>query len=159
MSEKQKSPFPMYRGKPLVRSGDTIYYGNMTDKYVIKIDIKTKKTVEDMEVADKCIVQLMLTDPEIRSRKQIVKTSEKNGLYLALDIAEAWLTRALTEYAVKSAKKSPRKPCVRFISVIFCFILSFSAACRAFLCADVCFGTWQYPLFRAFRHTARQLHL
>ena len=97
MSEKQKSPFPMYRGKPLVRSGETIYYGNMTDKYVIKIDIKTKKTVEDMEVADKCIVQLMLTDPEIRSRKQIVKTSEKNGLYLALDIADAWLTRALTE--------------------------------------------------------------
>lgn len=97
MSEKQKSPFPMYRGKPLVRSGDTIYYGNMTYKYVIKIDIKTKKTVEDMEVADKCIVQLMLTDPEIRSRKQIVKTSEKNGLYLALDIADAWLTRALTE--------------------------------------------------------------
>ena len=97
MSEKQKSPFPMYRGKPLVRSGDTIYYGNMTDKDVIKIDIKTKKTVEDMEVADKCIVQLMLTDPEIRSRKQIVKTSEKNGLYLALDIADAWLTRALTE--------------------------------------------------------------
>lgn len=97
MSEKQKSPFPMYRGKPLARSGDTIYYGNMTDKYVIKIDIKTKKTVEDMEVADKCTVQLMLTDPEIRSRKQIVKTSEKNGLYLALDIADAWLTRALTE--------------------------------------------------------------
>lgn len=97
MSEKQKSPFPMYRGKPLVRSGDTIYYGNMTDKYVIKIDIKTKKTVEDMEVADKCIVQLMLTDPEIRSKKQIVKTSEKNGLYLALDIADAWLTRALTK--------------------------------------------------------------
>ena len=97
MSEKQKSPFPMYRGKPLVRSGDTIYYGNMTDKYVIKIDIKTKKTVEDMEIADKCNVQLMLTDPEIRSRKQIVKTSEKNGLYLALDIADAWLTRALTE--------------------------------------------------------------
>ena len=31
------------------------------------------------------------------SRKQIVKTSEKNGLYLALDIADAWLTRALAE--------------------------------------------------------------
>ena len=66
MSEKQKSPFPMYRGKPLVRSGDTIYYGNMTDKYVIKIDIKTKKTVEDMEVADKCIVCLLYTSASPR---------------------------------------------------------------------------------------------
>ena len=97
MSENKKSPFPMYRGKPLVRSGDTIYYGNMSDKYVIKIDIKTKKRHEDMEVADKCVVQLMLTDPELRARKQIVKTSEKTGLYLALDIADAWLTRALAE--------------------------------------------------------------
>ena len=97
MSENKKNPFPMYRGKPLVRSGDTIYYGNMSDKYVIKIDIKTKKTHQDMEIADKCIVQLTLTDPEIRARKQIVKTSEKSGLYLALDIADAWLTRALAE--------------------------------------------------------------
>ncbi|MGN0477845.1 MAG: hypothetical protein ACI4GO_00275 [Hominenteromicrobium sp.] len=97
MSESKKSPFPMYRGKPLVRCGDTLYYGNMTDKYVIKIDIKTKKPLDDMEIADKCTVQLMYTDPEIRTRKQIIKTSEKNGLYLALDIADAWLTRALSE--------------------------------------------------------------
>lgn len=97
MSENKKNPFPMYRGKPLVRCGDTLYYGNMTDKYVIKIDIKTKKPLDDMEIADKCTVQLMYTDPEIRTRKQIIKTSEKNGLYLALDIADAWLTRALAE--------------------------------------------------------------
>ena len=97
MSENKQDQFPMYRGKPLVRSGDTIYYGNMSDKYVIKIDIKTKTKHEDMEIADKCVVQLMLTDPEIRARKQIVKTSEKTGLYLALDIADAWLSRALSE--------------------------------------------------------------
>ena len=48
-------------------------------------------------MADKVIVQLMHTDPAIHTRKQIVKTSEKNGLYLALDIADAWLSRALTE--------------------------------------------------------------
>lgn len=97
MSESNKNGFPVYRGKPLVRSGDTIYYGNMSDKYVIKIDIKTKKKHDDLEIADKCVVQLMLTDPDIRARKQIVKTSEKTGLYLALDIADAWLTRALAE--------------------------------------------------------------
>lgn len=98
MSEKKtEAAFPTYKGKPLVRSGDTIYYGDMRDKYVIKIDVKTKKTVGDLEAADKCVVALMYTDPEIRTRKQIVKTSEKNGLYLALDLAEAWLTRALAE--------------------------------------------------------------
>ena len=80
-----------------MRSGDTIYYGSMRDKYVIKMDVKSKKKVGDLEVADKVLVQLMYTDPEIRSRKQIVKTSEKDGLYLALDIADAWLTRARAE--------------------------------------------------------------
>jgi hypothetical protein len=91
------SKFPTYKGKPLVRNGDTIYYGSMADKYVIKIDIKTKKPVGNIEVADKVTIHLMYTDPEIRTRKQIVKSSEKNGLYTALDIAEAWLTRALAE--------------------------------------------------------------
>ncbi len=92
---KAKNEFPTYKGKPLVRCGDTIYYGSMKDKYVIKMDIKSKKTVADKEIADKVTVQLMYTDPTIRTRKQIVKTSEKNGLYLAMDIAEAWLERSL----------------------------------------------------------------
>lgn len=91
----QETKFLTYKGKPLVRCGDTIYYGSMADKYVIKMEIKSKKTVMDMEVADKVTIQLMYTDPNIRSRKQIIKTSEKNGLYLAMDIASAWLERAL----------------------------------------------------------------
>lgn len=87
--------FPMYKDKPLVRSGDVLFYGDMSDKYVVRLQIKSKKMVEDMEVADKVAVQLMSTDPDISPRKKVVKTSEKNGLYLALDIAEVWLKRAL----------------------------------------------------------------
>ena len=97
MNAKQESPFPTYKGKPLVRCGDVIYYGSMKDKYVVKLEIKSKKKVQDLEVADKVSIQLMYTDASIRSRKQIVKSSEKNGLYLAIDIADAWLTRALAE--------------------------------------------------------------
>lgn len=98
MDKAQDTPqFPTYKGKPLVRCGDVIYYGSMKDKYVVKLEIKSKKHVLDMDVADKVGIQLMLTDPEIRSRKQIVKSSEKNGLYLAMDIADAWLQRALAE--------------------------------------------------------------
>lgn len=92
MSEQK---FPMYKDKPLVRSGDVLYYGDMSDKYVVRMQIKSKKTVGDMEVADKVSVTLMSTDPDVSPRRQIIKTSEKSGLYLALDIAEVWLKRAL----------------------------------------------------------------
>ncbi|NLG92857.1 hypothetical protein FL966_03220 [Caproiciproducens galactitolivorans] len=95
---KESTPqFPTYKGKPLVRCGDVIYYGSMKDKYVVRLEIKSKKKVKDMDVADKVTIQLMYTDQNIRARKQIVKSSEKEGLYLAMDIADAWLTRALAE--------------------------------------------------------------
>ncbi len=99
MNEKDESTpqFPTYKGKPLVRCGDVIYYGSMKDKYVVRLEIKSKKKVQDIEVADKVSIQLMFTDQNIRTRKQIVKSSEKDGLYLAMDIAEAWLSRALAE--------------------------------------------------------------
>ena len=92
MAEKQ---FSTYKGKPLVRCGDELYYGSMDEKYVIRMQIKTKKTVGDMEVADKVAIQLLATDPDLSPRKQLVKSSEKSGLYVALDIADVWLTRAL----------------------------------------------------------------
>ncbi len=87
--------FFTYKNRPLVRCGDVLYYGSMADPYVIKLEIKSKKKHLDLDVADKVTVQLMSTDPTIRTRKKIIKTSEKNGLYLALDIADAWLERAL----------------------------------------------------------------
>ena len=89
--------FPTYKGKPLVRSGNIIYYGDMNDKYIIKMEIKSTKKVGENEIADKVSVQLMSTDSNISARKQIIKASEKSGLYLAIDIADAWLERALAE--------------------------------------------------------------
>ncbi|HEX3016435.1 MAG TPA: hypothetical protein VHP31_01080 [Caproicibacter sp.] len=96
-NETKAPQFPTYKGKPLVRCGDVLYYGSMTDRYVVRLEIKSKKKVKDIEVADKVSIQLMLTDQTVRNRKQIVKTSEKNGLYLAMDLADVWLTRALSE--------------------------------------------------------------
>ncbi len=96
MSEK-KSSFFCYKGKPLVRCGDTLYYGDMKDKYVIKLEIKSKQKSGDMELADKVSVKLMNTDPDISPRKAIVKTSEKPSLYLAIDIGNVWLQKALKE--------------------------------------------------------------
>ena len=94
-TSNQASEYLQYKGKPLVRCGNILYYGNMTDKYVIKMEIKSSEKVGELEMANKVIIQLMDTDPTLRARKQIVKTSERDGLYAAMDIADAWLERAL----------------------------------------------------------------
>lgn len=97
MAENEEPQFPSYKGKPLVRCGNVLYYGSMTDRYVVRLEIKNTKKVKDIDVADKVSIQLMLTDQTVRNRKQIVKASEKDGLYRAMDLAYVWLTRALTE--------------------------------------------------------------
>ncbi len=86
-----------YKGRPLVRCGSTIYYGDMSDKFVIKMEIKSIKKIGDTDVADKISVQLLTTDPNVRPKKQIIKASERDGLYKALDVATFWLERALEE--------------------------------------------------------------
>lgn len=96
MSE-EKSKFFCYKGKPLVRCGDTLYYGDMRDKYVIKLEIKSKQKSGNLELADKVSVKLMNTDPDVSPRKAIIKTSEKPNLYLAIDIANVWLKKSLKE--------------------------------------------------------------
>ena len=87
--------FLTFKGKPLVRKNDVIYYGNMSDKYVIMLQIVSTKKVNDLDVSDKVLVQLMYTDPEIRTRERVVKKSEKIGLYNAMDIGTVWLEREL----------------------------------------------------------------
>ena len=71
--------------------------GGMKDKYVCRLEIKSTKKVKDLPVADKVSVQLMLTEPTRITANRSSKTSEKPGLYLAMDIADAWLTRALAK--------------------------------------------------------------
>ena len=85
----------VYKGHPLRRKDNIIYFGSMADKYIIMMQILETKKVEDMDVATKVSVQLQLTDPELKSRDRVVKKSEKNSLYAAMDVASVWLDRAL----------------------------------------------------------------
>ena len=84
-----------YKGFPLRRKDNLIYFGSMSDKYIAMLQITETKKVKDLDVATRVSVQLQLTDPELKSRDRVVKKSEKNSLYAAIDVAYVWLTRAL----------------------------------------------------------------
>lgn len=84
-----------FKGRPLMRKDNIIYYGSMADSHIIQMQIIDFKKVGDTDVANRVSIQLMLTDPNIKGRAQIVKRTEKNGLYTALDVAAVWLERAL----------------------------------------------------------------
>ncbi len=84
-----------YKGHPLRRKDNLIYYGSMADKYIIMLQVTDSKKVDDLDVATKVSVQLQLTDPDLKSRDRVVKKSEKDSLYAAMDVAAVWLERAL----------------------------------------------------------------
>ena len=97
MAEKTKSKFLMYKGKPLVRKGNTIYYGFMNQSHVVMLTILSTKKVNDVDIANKVRIQLIATDITLNPMDAMVKTSEKSGLFEALDLASIWLERALKQ--------------------------------------------------------------
>lgn len=85
-----------YKGRPLRRKDNLIYYGSMADKYIIMLQIMATQKIDDLDVASKVSVQLQLTDPDLKSRDRVVKKTEKDSLYTAMDVASVWLERALS---------------------------------------------------------------
>ena len=85
-----------YKGHPLRRKDNLIYYGTMAEKYIIMLQILSTQNVDGLEMANKVSVQLQLTDPDLKSRDRVVKQSEKDSLYAAMDVAAVWMDRALS---------------------------------------------------------------
>ena len=84
-----------YKGRPLMRKDNLVYYGSMADSHIVMLQILETNKVGDQEIASKVSVQLQLTDPAARAKDRIVKKSEKDGFYTALDVGCVWLERAL----------------------------------------------------------------
>ena len=85
-----------YKGHPLRRKDNLIYYGSMADKYIIMLQVMDAKKVNDLNVATRVAVQLQLTDPDLKSRDRVVKKSDLPDLFSAIDMGSIWLMRALS---------------------------------------------------------------
>ena len=84
-----------YKGHPLMRKDDMVYYGSMADKYIVILQVLESKDFQDIRLASKVSVQLQLTDQTVRPKDRIIRKSEKDGFYTALDVGCVWLERAL----------------------------------------------------------------
>lgn len=93
MAENKK--LLMYKGKPLVRKDNTLYYGYMDEPCIIMMQITSTKDVNGAELSDKILVQLVSTNEDLRPRDRILKKAERRGLYSAIDIGSIWLEREL----------------------------------------------------------------
>ena len=85
-----------YKGRPLMRKDNMIYYGSMADSHIVMLQILETKKVQDTDIATRVSVELQLTDPNARAKDRIVKKCEKDGFFTALDLGSVWLTRALS---------------------------------------------------------------
>ena len=85
-----------YKGHPLMRKDNMIYYGSMADSHIVMLQILETKKVQDTDIATRVSVELQLTDPNARAKDRIVKKSEKDGFFTALDLGSVWLARALS---------------------------------------------------------------
>ena len=94
-SKAKKAEGLIYKGHPLRRVDNLIYYGTMAEKYIIMMQVLSTKKEQDLDVATKVSIQLQLTEPDLKSRDRVIKKSEKDSLYAAMDIATVWLDRAL----------------------------------------------------------------
>ena len=91
----EKSAALTYKGHPLRRKDNLIYYGSMADPFIILMQVKESRKEKDMDVATRVTVELQRTAPDCRSRDRVVKKSEKDSLYAAMDVSAIWLERAL----------------------------------------------------------------
>ena len=79
MAEEKKAFFT-YKGVPLVRKGNNIYFGNMYDEFVVMIEILSTEKVGGIDVANKVRIRKFATDSTLPPNKQIVKVAEKASM-------------------------------------------------------------------------------
>ena len=90
-------PFVVLSGsmEPTYHVGAMIYVKSVDPGSIQVGDPITFVLNEDLDVATRVSIQLQLTAPDLKSRDRVVKKSEKDSLYAAMDIAAIWLERAL----------------------------------------------------------------
>lgn len=87
--------FLTYKEKPLVKCGNEIYYGDMAEPFVVRFTVLSTVKAGENEIPGKVRVELLKSDTQLPDKERIVKASEKDSFFDALDVGFVWLERNL----------------------------------------------------------------
>lgn len=76
-----------YKGKPLVREGDTICYGDMSEKCILILEIISYKEADGKKLPDKIMIQVI----DSKDPNRIIRQGSCTGLHEAFSMGEIWL--------------------------------------------------------------------
>ena len=91
MAAKKEKNMLIYRGKPLLRDGDVLYYGDFSENFITRFTILEKKKIKDLDVATKVNIELLEKSMGDIKNAKLTKKAERTSLYAALDIGVFWL--------------------------------------------------------------------
>lgn len=96
MAAAKKPKVLTYKGKPVYRKGNKIYYGNLEDDLILEIEILETKKIGTTDVSTK--VKFSIQDNTVDEVGTGVnyRTGEREDLYKAFDIGAWWLQDALS---------------------------------------------------------------
>ena len=89
--QKVSGKYLEYKGRPLVREGNTICYGDMKEKCILILEIMSYKKVGENQVPDKILIQVI----DSKDPNKIIRQGSKDGLHDAFSMGLVWLEMAL----------------------------------------------------------------
>ena len=95
MAAKEKVNELMFRGRPVVRRDNCIYYGFIDDKFIAKLTVKEAEDINDIKLSTKINVQLITNNTHLTGNERMIRKKTREGIYEALDLAAVWLDDAL----------------------------------------------------------------
>lgn len=88
--KKEENTALLYKGRPIIKRGNVVIYGDINDKYYLRMTILKTKTVAEVEIADYIYIELISSADD-----KTIKKAEREDMYEALDIGGFWLEEAL----------------------------------------------------------------
>lgn len=81
----------IYREKPLIRSGNVLYFGDFNENFITRFTILESEKVNDLDMAKKITIELLEKHGESIETAKLTKKAERTSMWAALDIGIYWL--------------------------------------------------------------------